>query len=368
MRAVKTAGGHEAQIIDLRTSQAEKGAILSREKVDAVICYDGIGGMDKIYDELGIPVINILVDHPMNMVFNIKERSARYILFSPDQNHVIYAKHFLGVKNAFFLPHMASVCSGEIHNIPVSEKKISVLMPGSLLSCNALYQNIKDQMSDEYTRLLALGTLEYLLEHPEQTVENALSRYCADCGIPLTDDGIVIFMEHMKDVDLFVRMYYRSRAVSVIAASGIPITLVGNGWDGLASVNKGNVTVLPGCDFVKVFSYMEQARITLTVMPWFKAGSHERIFNSLLRYSCPLTDESSWLLDNFKADEECAYYSLAQLDRLPGKVYDLLLYPEKMEHIVNNGRRKVLEKYTSRQIAERIIDRLTECRLDWQDS
>lgn len=354
--------GHETHIVDFRTLWTEKMTMILDQKVDAIICYDGIGmgTIDEIYDELDIPVINILMDHPMNMAFRIRKHPQKYIQLSPDENHVVYAKRFLGVENAFFLPHMASVC-GQFHKIPIDEKSISVLMPGGLVSCNTLYQNIKDKMPDERTRLLALGTLEYLLDHPDQTVEKALQIYSADCGIPLPDDTLGKFMERIKDVDLFLRMYYRNRAVSLIASSGIPITLVGVGWDSLASAQRSNVTILPSCHFTEVFSYMEQAKITLTVMPWFKAGTHDRIFNSLMHYSCPLTDESSWLLENFAPNEECAYYSLKQLDELPGKVYDLLTHPEKMESIVHNGRKKVLKQYTSKQIAESVIYYLKKC-------
>lgn len=355
--------GHEADIVDLRRSWMEELAVLLSKKVDAVICYDGIGMgvIDDLYNEMGIPIINILMDHPMNMASRIRKHPLKYIQFSPDHEHVAYAKRFLGLENVFFLPHMASVWEGKYYKIPVSERKISVLMPGSLISCNTLYQNIQKKMPNGRMRLLALGTLEYLLDHPDQTLERALQIYSVDCGILLSDDMVARLMEHMKDVDLFLRMYYRNRVVSLIVSAGIPITLVGNGWDIFATAGRKNVTILPGCSFVEVFSYMEQSKITLTVMPWFKAGTHDRIFNSLMHYSCPLTDESSWLLKNLIPDEECAYYSLQRLDELPGKIYDLLLHPEKMERIVDHGRKKVSENYTSRQIAESILYHLRKC-------
>lgn len=355
--------GHEADLVDLRMPWMEELAVLLGKKVDAVICYDGIGMgvIDDLYSEMGIPIINILMDHPMNMASRIRKHPLKYIQFSPDQEHVAYAKRFLGLENVFFLPHMASALGGQYHKIPFSERKISVLMPGGLMSCNTLYQNIQKKMPNERMRLLALGTLEYLLENPGHTLEEALQIYSVDCGIPLSDDMVARLMEHMKDVDLFLRMYYRNKVVSLIVSAGIPITLVGGGWDIFAADDRKNVTVLPGCSFVEVFSYMEQSKITLNVMPWFKAGTHDRIFNSLMHYSCPLTDESSWLLKNLIPDEECAYYSLQRLDELPGKVYDLLLHPEKMERIVDHGRKKASENYTSRQIAESILCHLRQC-------
>ena len=200
-----------------------------------------------------------------------------------------------------------------------------------------------------------------MIDHPELTMEDALQKYAADHGMWLPDESIATLMEHSRDADLFIRMYFRSRVVSSIASSGIPLTLIGNGWDSLTAAQRKNVTMIQRLSFTEMFPYMEQSKITLTVMPWFKAGSHERILNALMHYSCPLTDESSWLLEHFAPDEECAYYSLKQPDALPDKVSDLLNHPEKMSHIVHNGREKVVEHYTSRQILEHILNYLREC-------
>ena len=86
---------------------------------------------------------------------------------------------------------------------------------------------------------------------------------------------------------------------------------------------------------------MEQAKITLTVMPWFKAGTHDRNFNALMHYSCPLTDISSWMVKNFEPDKESAYYSLEHLNELPYIVYRLLNHSELQERIIEYGRERV---------------------------
>lgn len=169
------------------------------------------------------------------------------------------------------------------------------------------------------------------------------------------------FLEHSKQIDVFIRMYFREKIVTEIIKAGILITIIGGGWSELESTSQNNVTLVSGKNFDEIFPYMERAKITLNVMPWFKAGSHDRIFNALLHYSCPLTDESSWLLEHLKPDEDCAYYSLTKIVDVPGKIYDLLSHPESRERIIRNGRKKVLDHYTSKQIAEDILHHLKEC-------
>jgi glycosyltransferase involved in cell wall biosynthesis len=100
---------------------------------------------------------------------------------------------------------------------------------------------------------------------------------------------------------------------------------------------------------------MEHAEITLNVMPWFKRGTHDRIFNTLLHNSCPLTDTSGWLVENMPADEECFYYSLDKMEELPDKIEQILGNPDKQKKLIEVGRNKVLGHYTSRQITEQIL-------------
>ncbi len=87
--------------------------------------------------------------------------------------------------------------------------------------------------------------------------------------------------------------------------------------------------------------YMADARINLNVMPWFKAGAHDRIFNTLLRRSLPLTDPSSWLAEHFTDGVDLVFYDLDHLERLPDLAGRLLTDPAKAEGIIQKGYEKV---------------------------
>lgn len=345
--------GHDTYIADLCGSQ---NTMVPDKMFDAAICYDCIGTFtdEDIYDTKGIPVVNILMDHPMSFDYCMKSPPLKYIQLSPDENHVQYAKHFFGLKNVFFMPHMASMAA-PFTKKSFEEKKISVLFPGSMGSCNDIYREISDRWQSESSKLLVLETLEYLLDHPETTLEDALQKCLMDKNMILPDALIALLLKRSKAVDVFVRMYFRGLAINQIVKAGIPVTVVGGGWSEFWKNKPGNVVIAPSTNFSGIFSYMEDAQITLNVMPWFKAGSHDRIFNALMHYSCPVTDPSSWLLKNFKADQECVYYSLKHLDELPGIIYKLLNCPEFQQSIIENGRKKVENNYTSRQIAEKIL-------------
>ena len=81
-------------------------------------------------------------------------------------------------------------------------------------------------------------------------------------------------------MDWFVRMYYRYKTVSQIVREGYPLRVVGSGWEQTNIEEFPNAEILSPRNFSEIFPLMEDARI----------------FDSLLRGLCPLTDESSCLI------------------------------------------------------------------------
>ena len=352
--------GHQTVLVDLCGDYQKYVVSQLKCGIDAVITYDCIGtAFKEIYDELGILVINILIDHPMNLAYFLKNPTHQYIQFCADEQHVEYSRRFFGISNVYFMPHMASLGT-DFNNIPYEKKDIQILFPGTLRQCNVLYEQVKEIWRSENSKRIALDVMERLLSYPWETLEDALESVLRESGMEMDDSSIAAFMAGSKPIDVFVRMYWRVNVISQIVKVHIPLTLMGGGG-GYSFLEKGNVTILPTHSYNETFRFMERAKITLNVLPWFKAGTHERIFNTLMHYSCPLTDESSWLLEHLKPDEECAYYSLDNLEALPGVIYKLWNHPELQEKIISRGRDKVAKNYTSKQIVEQILEQLAKC-------
>ncbi len=356
--------GIETKILDLNNNHTDYELFL-REKLDAAVCYNSIGtftaGNSKlmgIYDELNIPVINILMDHPMNLSYCMKQHPAKYIQFSPDEEHVKYAKKYYDLENCFFLPHMAS----EIQCREEVDKDIQVLFPAALAQCNGLYKKIQETFqSNPFMLKIVLDLLEFLIANPRYTMEAALEVCLKNMGVELSLKQFAVMMSGFKDADLFIRMYFREKVILELSKTGRPIVIVGRGWEESSAIKLSNIEWLPSISFSDVFSYMERSKVTLTVMPWFKAGTHDRIFNSLLHNSCPLTDESSWLTAHLVPNQECTYFSLDCLDNIGNILEKLMVDGDVTKSVIENGRKKVEQNYTSRNIAQQIVSRLEQC-------
>lgn len=93
---------------------------------------------------------------------------------------------------------------------------------------------------------------------------------------------------------------------------------------------------IPPMSFDETFQYMRQSKLVLNVMPWFKAGTHDRIFNALLSGACPVSDKSRWLEEKFKDKEDIAFYDLDELEALPILIKELLQNDTMREEIIRN--------------------------------
>ena len=62
---------------------------------------------------------------------------------------------------------------------------------------------------------------------------------------------------------------------------------------------------------------MNDAKIVLNTMTWFKAGAHDRIFNGMLAKAVVVTDDSTYLRREFTDGRELVMFRRQELGTLP---------------------------------------------------
>ena len=186
-----------------------------------------------------------------------------------------------------------------------------------------------------------------LVEDSSLTTEQAVFLTLKQTGWDISGDTLKTVFRCAEYVDWAIRMYQRERVVDVLAEAGFELYLLGRGWENHSSVKYPNVhRISDRVSYARTLTYMADAKINLNVFPWFKSGTHDRIFNTLLQRSLPLTDSSSWLDEHFTDGHDIALYDLKQLDSLPEITEHLLKNTEKAEMIIENGYNKVLQEFT----------------------
>ena len=91
---------------------------------------------------------------------------------------------------------------------------------------------------------------------------------------------------------------------------------------------------------------ISQSKLSINVMPWFKNGAHDRIFNSMLNGAVSVSDTSRYLLEEFKDGENIVFYTLNSIESMAERIAELLKEPDTMQHIADRAYEKCIVSHT----------------------
>ena len=89
-------------------------------------------------------------------------------------------------------------------------------------------------------------------------------------------------MPNLMFVDLSIRFYFRAEVIARLADSGIKVHTFGAGWDMLECRHPENIITAGNVSSQECLDMISRSKISVNVMPWFKQGAHDRVFNSML--------------------------------------------------------------------------------------
>ena len=98
--------------------------------------------------------------------------------------------------------------------------------------------------------------------------------------------------------------------------AGLKVHTYGEGYNYIECQHPENIIQHGSANSQQCLDKISQAKISLNVMPWFKDGAHDRVFNSCLNGAVSLTDSSRYLDEIFTDDENILFYDLNMLRSL----------------------------------------------------
>ncbi|MDE6406138.1 MAG: glycosyltransferase [Lachnospiraceae bacterium] len=340
--------GHETFIYDLSRpwESTEKFFRFFEEGNTALINFNfhGMSGEEYFLDEndtmmweaLRIPSYNIVVDHPMYYHHFLEKVPANYHHISIDRNHEAYMHRFFpGIKNGPFLPLAGTKLHPRKTNVPIACRKYDVTMVGNYCKPSTFDKYIT-RIDDEYTAFYR-GMIEDLLTHPGRTVEEVAEAHLLAELSEVPEEELKKTFAALTFIDLYVRYTFRGRAVQELVDAGIKVHVFGDGWDLLECRRPENLMIMNNLDSEGCLKKLCQTKLSLNVMPWFKNGAHDRIFNSMLNGAVCLTDSSIYLDEILHDGKDCSLYSLAEMERLPETAKELLADVDRMQAVADGG-------------------------------
>lgn len=317
-------------------------------------------GEHNIWDSFQIPYIDILMDHPFHYEKPLHNMPQTAVILCTDRNHVKYVRRFFkNIRQTDFLPH-AGVELGHKHK-PLKERSIDVLYAGAL-PIYTVAKMIPDLHSipEVNGEDLMQSVLGDLVQHPEKTTEQAIEAYIRSVRDDISEERLQEIIVKMRFLDSYATSFFREQAVRILVESGIHVTAYGVGWNQCEWSDNPYLTYGGKVLAPQILPLMNDSKIVLNTMTWFKAGAHDRIFNGMLAGAAVVTDDSSYLRREFTDGKELVMFSLKELQTLPERVFDLFGHISHMQEIADCGYHAAKEGHTWKNRAEYI----RECYLD----
>ena len=310
----------------------------------------------NVWERYEIPYINILMDHPFHFERPLREASGTSIVLCTDRNHVKYLRrYYKNIQQVDFLPH-AGIELGRKHKV-LKDRKIDVLYAGALPiytvadmipSLDEMYGlDLQDMMQD---------VLRDLVTHSEKTTEQAIEEYVQSVGRGLSEEELRNVIIHMRFLDSYATSFFREQAVRILVENGIHVTAYGVGWDRCEwssnpYLNYGGKVMAP-----QILPLMNDSKVVLNTMTWFKAGAHDRIFNGMLAGAAVVSDDSTYLQREFTDGKELVLFRRNELMQLPERVYELFGHMDKAQEMADCGYLAAKECHTWKNRAEYIVE------------
>ena len=406
--------GHPVYLYDLKSPWKSSMEMLAFiEKGNTIVLSFNFHGMcmepqfiDEegiyIWDAFGIPCYNILADHPYYYYKLLEGRPQQYIQISIDRGHEAFMKRFFPeVKLGPFLPlggtELADILrTSEKDGIPcellpervdsrrpIAEREIDVIFTGNYAD-PARFEKYITRHGDEYTQFY-YEMIHNLLEHPQQTVEDVVERYLRREIPDVTEAQLKETMQNITFIDLYIRYYARGQVVRALVDAGVKVHVFGDKWDELECNHPENLINGDSLYSEECLYQIQNSKISLNVLPWFRSGPHDRIFNTMLNGAVCLTDSNPYLdemlvgecggtflpaekrdeasLSAEKRDEaslsagataavNCIKYSPANPEQMAEHVIRLLADTEKLQKIADVGYRLAQEHTWAARMCE----------------
>ncbi len=162
-----------------------------------------------------------------------------------------------------------------------------------------------------------------------------------------------VLMNYLYFIDKYVRNARRNKVLSFVAATGLPLHVIGQGWDETDLVHQKNVTLLGSKKIAETYDILADTKRVLDVNPLFAAGLHDRVTSSMINGCYVYTDMATDVDLHFAQDNLVSFYDNWHLDALGDALFE-------KEDILEERAKKAMihakSEYSWETMAKRLLD------------
>ena len=365
-------GVEDAYVLDISEPTFFQSIVNLEYKIDEttdVIMFNNVGinlvttAGENYWELKKVKLHNIYVDAPIWYRRELEQNLQCMQVITVDRYHKEFINaYFPNCRSVRFLPH-GGVKPTDREEIAFENRKIEVLYVGSRQSSK--WEDRMISLSDSDRELFGM-IKDILIKYPYLTLEKVYDLCMDEMGIRLQREAALdvinaLYVEVLRDV----RGYYQGKVIEALAGGGVHIDIYNSyGWGEIEDKYPNYVHVHEAVEPDECIRLMCESKITLNILPWFKYGAHERIYNAMLNGAVCVSDTSEYLMKHFENGKNIVFYELDKLGDLVKNVRMVLDNPGFARHIIENQKNKV-KNSTWRDRLDNILEQKFEEGVDF---
>ncbi len=296
-----------------------------------------------LWDLLKIPHLSMLLDPS---IYSVSLIQSPYSIISCVDYFDCYGLATQNFDRVFFFPHGVEK---ELFEESKKDKEYDVVFIGSCYDYETMRLSWQRELSKDLCAVLESAS-ETFLSEPEVSLQEALIR--AWQKFNLSPEG-ADFVKLFTYLDRYTRGLDRVQLIKNIRTAEVHIfgepfeddaTAV-KGWKDLLKT-RDNVIFHRPVSYSEGLKILQKSKICLNSSPFFKNGSHERIFNGLACGALVITNDTLFVRENFSVGEDIVTYSSNPWNDINEKVNYYLSNDEERNKVIAAGKKRVMEHDT----------------------
>lgn len=304
-----------------------------------------------LWDLLKIPHLAFLVDPAF---YSINLINSPYSIVSCVDRDDVNSILGEGFQNVFFMPHAVE---RDLFDQPREKKAYEAVFIGTCYDYENLEKMWKRDLALPLQRILG-EAIEIFEESPRINLDEALKEAWSHSNLTPNPQYILELYHYL---DSYTRG--KDRINLIKSLEGVDIHIFGTLSKDTPGAEKGwkeyfegypSVHVHDSVNLAQSFQILRQSKLCLNSMPFFKNGSHERVFNGYACDCLPLTTENCFMRELFVEGEDICFYFKKVQPEANIQIRKILKDEEWRSSMVEKGKSKVRKSHTWDQRAREL--------------
>ncbi len=298
--------------------------------------------IERLWKQFKIPFWSILTDPPAPL-FPYLQRP-NLLISCVDHLQCEELKKML-FKKVFFFGHGVEV---ELTQLPEEQKLYDVVYLGTCYDPQGL-EKFWNKYSDLQRKTIELA-LSIFWENPKATEWEALQRAMSELQANPADLDYASLLyyigSYIKGTDrLELIRSIKNATVHIFGGACFRPPIAVKGWSSYFPDNS-NVIVHPAIPIEEGIEVMRRSKICLNSMPFFKNGTHERLFMGPACGCMMITTDTIWAREHFNEGEDMVFYKPGQWSRVNESVEYYLSHEDERKRMAERAKEKVRKFHT----------------------